>query len=79
VDWALGIDTLPDRDRPAKDLGLYHVADSLPRVLLPLVVGIGLDALNSVSKNSGYVALFLFAAVLYGLGSLLVSRIRSVA
>jgi MFS family permease len=78
VDWALGIDTLPDRDRPAKDLGLYHVADALPRVLLPLVVGVGLDALNATAPNAGYRALFLFAAVLYAGGSILVSRIRSV-
>lgn len=78
VDWALGIDTLPDRDRPAKDLGLYHVADALPRVLLPLLVGVGLDALNATAPNAGYRALFLFAAVLYAGGSLLVSRIRSV-
>ena len=78
VDWALGIDTLPDRERPAKDLGLYHVADALPRVLLPLVVGVALDALNSTAPNAGYRALFLFCAVLYAAGSLLVSRIRSV-
>jgi MFS family permease len=78
VDWALGIDTLPDRERPAKDLGLYHVADSLPRVLLPLVVGVGLDAFNRTAANSGYRALFLFAAVLYAGGSFFVSRIRSV-
>ena len=78
VDWALGIDTLPDRDRPAKDLGLYHVADALPRVLLPLVVGIGLDALNATAPNAGYRGLFLFAAVLYAGGSILVTRIRSV-
>ncbi|HEY4024972.1 MAG TPA: MFS transporter [Candidatus Dormibacteraeota bacterium] len=78
VDWALGIDTLPDRDRPAKDLGLYHVADALPRVLLPLLVGVGLSAINALSPNAGYRVLFLFAAVLYGGGSLLVSRIRSV-
>jgi MFS family permease len=78
VDWALGIDTLPDHERPAKDLGLYHVADALPRVLLPLVVGVGLDALNATAPNAGYRALFLFAAVLYAGGSILVSRIRSV-
>jgi MFS family permease len=78
VDWALGIDTLPDRDRPAKDLGLYHVADALPRVLLPLLVGVGLGAINAVSPNAGYRALFLFAAALYGAGALLVTRIRSV-
>jgi len=52
VDWALGIDTLPNRDRPAKDLGLYHVADALPRVLLPFVVGIGLDAINRTAPRS---------------------------
>jgi len=78
VDWALGIDTLPDRDRPAKDLGLYHVADALPRVLLPLLVGIGLDALNATAPNAGYRALFLFCAVLYAAGAVLVSQIRSV-
>ena len=78
VDWALGIDTLPDRERPAKDLGLYHVADALPRVLLPLIVGAALDALNSASPNAGYRGLFLFAAVLYACGSLLVTQIRSV-
>lgn len=78
VDWALGIDTLPDRDRPAKDLGLYHVADSLPRVLLPLLVGAGLDLLNGMVTNSGYRVLFLGAAVLYAGGSILVSRIKSV-
>ncbi|HEY7200003.1 MAG TPA: MFS transporter [Candidatus Dormibacteraeota bacterium] len=78
VDWALGIDTLPDRDRPAKDLGLYHVADALPRVLLPLLVGGMLDAVNATSPNAGYRVLFLLAAVLYAGGSFLVSRIRSV-
>jgi MFS family permease len=78
VDWALGIDTLPDRDRPAKDLGLYHVADALPRVLLPLLVGAGLDVLNGMVTNSGYRALFLSAAVLYAGGAILVSRIKSV-
>lgn len=78
VDWALGIDTLPDRERPAKDLGLYHVADALPRVLLPLLVGGALDAVNATSPNAGYRALFLFAAALYGGGALLVTRIRSV-
>ena len=78
VDWALGIDTLPDRDRPAKDLGLYHVADALPRVLLPLLVGGVLDVVNRTSPNAGYRTLFLFAAVLYAGGAILVSRIKSV-
>jgi len=79
VDWALGLDTLPDRSSAAaKDLGLYHVADSLPRVAVPPIAGILVDVLNRVSTDLGYRAIFLLAAVFYGLGALFVSRIRSV-
>jgi MFS family permease len=78
VDWALGLDTLPDRERPAKDLGLYHVADSLPRVLLPFVIGFVLDSVNRLSPNAGYRVTFVIAAALYAAGAILVTRIRSV-
>jgi len=78
VDWALGLDTLPDRDRPAKDLGLYHVADSLPRVLLPFVMGFVVDGVNRASPNAGYRVTFLVAAGLYAASGILVRRIRSV-
>ena len=78
VDWALGLDTLPDRERPAKDLGLYHVADSLPRVLLPFVMGFVVDAANRMSSNAGYRVTFLVAAGLYAARGILVRRIRSV-
>lgn len=78
VDWALGIDTLPDRDRPAKDLGLYHVADALPRVLLPFVMGFVLDIVNRAQPNGGYRLLFVVAAILYAGSGAMVTRIRSV-
>lgn len=79
VDWALGLDTLPDRAAAAaKDLGLYHVADSLPRVAVPLVAGLIVDTLNRVTADLGYRGIFLLAAVFYALGALFVSRIRTV-
>lgn len=78
VDWALGLDTLPDRDRPAKDLGLYHVADSLPRVLLPFAMGFVVDGVNRLSPNAGYRVTFVAAAALYAASGILVRRIRSV-
>ncbi len=79
VDWALGLDTLPDRSaRAAKDLGLYHVADSLPRVAVPLVAGVLVDVLNRVGTDLGYRAIFLLAALFYAAGAIFVSRIRSV-
>ena len=79
VDWALGLDTLPDREHAAaKDLGLYHVADSLPRVAVPPVAGVLVDVLNRVSPVLGYRAIFLLAVLFYIAGAVFVSRIRSV-
>ena len=79
VDWALGLDTLPDRTAAAaKDLGLYHVADSLPRVAVPLVAGVVIDGLNHLAPDLGYRAIFLLASVFYAAGAIFVSRIRTV-
>lgn len=78
VDWALACDTLPDRKNSAKDMGLFHVAYTLPQVLLPSVFGVVLGYFNQQSSNSGYRVVFSAAIVFYLLGTILVSRIRSV-
>lgn len=78
VDWALACDTLPDRDNSAKDMGLFHVAYTLPQVLLPSAFGFVLDAFNRQSPNSGYRVVFSSGIVFYLLGTILVSRIKSV-
>ncbi len=78
VDWALACDTLPDHDDAAKDMGLFHVALTLPQVAIPGIAGFVLAALNTRSPNSGYRVVFTCAAVFYLLGTLLVSRVRSV-
>jgi MFS family permease len=78
VDWALACDTLPDPSDAAKDMGLFHVALTLPQAAIPGVAGFALSALNAQSHNSGYRVVFTFAVVFYLLGTLLVSRVRSV-
>jgi MFS family permease len=78
VDWALACDTLPDPSRAAKDMGLFHVAFTLPQVFVPFAAGITLDIFNQRSPNSGYRVVFAGAAVFYVLGTVFVSRIRSV-
>ena len=78
VDWALACDALPDRDRPAKDMGLFHVAYTLPQVFLPSVFGVVLDLFNRQSANSGYRVIFSGAILFYLLGTVLVSRVKSV-
>jgi MFS family permease len=78
VDWALACDTLPDRSKSAKDMGLFHVAQTLPQTIAPAIGGFLLDYFNRVSPNSGYRAVFASAIVFFLLGTIFVSRIKSV-
>ncbi len=61
-----------ERDR-AKDLGVINIANPAPQVLGPAL------ATPIVTKLGGYPALYLAVAVVTVLGSILVTRIRSVA
>jgi MFS family permease len=78
VDWALACDTLPQGSNTAKDMGLFHVALTLPQVMVPALAGVLLDYFNRQSPNSGYRVVFSTAIVFLVLGTVLVSRIRSV-
>ena len=78
VDWALACDTLPDRAKSAKDMGLFHVAQTLPQTIAPAIGGYLLDYFNQLAPNSGYRAVFASAIVFFILGTVFVSRIKSV-
>ncbi|MEA2633732.1 MAG: hypothetical protein QOH92_499, partial [Chloroflexota bacterium] len=39
VDWALACDTLPDPTTSAKDMGLFHIALTLPQTIVPFIAG----------------------------------------
>jgi MFS family permease len=78
VDWALACDTLPDRSSSAKDMGLFHIALTLPQFVVPFIAGPTIDHFNSVSRNSGYRVTFSGAIVLLAIGTIFVSRIKAV-
>ncbi len=79
VDWALACDTLPEPKQSAKDMGLFHIALTLPQSVLPFFGGPLIDYLNGhLGGNSGYRVVFSSAVVFLFLGTLLVSRIKAV-
>jgi MFS family permease len=78
VDWALACDTLPDKSQSAKDMGLFHIALTMPQAIIPFFGGPLIDALNGPHGNSGYRVVFSSAVVFLFLGTILVSRIKSV-
>lgn len=78
VDWALACDTIPDRTRSAKDMGLFHVGRTLPNSIVPAVEGALILFFNQHVANSGYRVAFASVIVFFLLGTLFVTRIRSV-
>src|SRR5947209_12696168 len=78
VDWALACDTLPDPKASAKDMGLFHIALTLPQAVIPFFGGPLIDLLNGPHGNGGYRIVFSSAVVFLFLGTVLVSRIKSV-
>jgi len=78
VDWALACDTIPDRAKAAKDMGLFHVAQTLPNSIIPAIEGGLIDHFNrTVAPNSGYRVAFGSVILFFTLGTIFVSRIRS--
>jgi MFS family permease len=73
VDQALITQVLPTAEDRAKDLGIINIANSAPQVLAPVV------AFPIVDYLGGYPVLYLAVAAITVLGSVLVTRIRSVA
>jgi MFS family permease len=73
VDQALITQVLPAEQDRARDLGIINIANSAPQVLGPAL------AFPIVSYLGGYPALYVIVAAVTVLGSVLVTRIRSVA
>ncbi len=83
VDWAMASDVLPSEDDYAKDMGVWHIAWTLPQIAAPLIAGILLDNFQVIGKQAGqptlgYTVIFLLAAVYLIFGTVLVRRVRKV-
>ena len=78
VDWALACDTLPDKSQSAKDMGLFHIALTMPQAIIPFFGGPLIDSLNGPHGNGGYRIVFSSAVVFLFVGTVMVSRIKSV-
>ena len=78
VDWALACDTLPDPRAAAKDMGLFHIALTLPQAIVPFFANPLIDMLNGPHGNGGYRIVFSSAVVFMILGTVFVSRIKTV-
>ncbi len=87
VDFALITQVLPGAEERAKDLGVINIANALPQVFAPILAGLilglvgglgGTVATQGEEWSMGYGAVYGFAFLVSILGSVFVTRIRSV-
>ena len=87
VDFAMITQVLPRADDRAKDLGVINIANALPQVFAPFIAALilivveaagGVTETNGDRFSVGYCVLYLTAFLVAILGSVFVTRIRSV-
>ena len=81
VDWALASDILPSEDDYAKDMGVWHVAMTLPQSIATPIAGVLLDNFQRIGKSAGqptlgYTVIFGIACVYFLLGTVLVRQVK---
>jgi MFS family permease len=81
VNWALATDVLPDMDDAAKDMGIWHMALTVPQLVATPVSGWLLDIFQSTGKemgrpNLGYAVIFSVSIVYFILGTVFVSKVK---
>jgi hypothetical protein len=76
VDWALACNLLP-QEAPAKYMGVWGIADTLPQVVAPLIAGPIAYVVNTqVEVGVGYRVLMMLAMVYWALGTVAIRFIR---
>jgi MFS family permease len=76
VDWALACNLLP-QEAPAKYMGVWGIADTLPQVVAPLIAGPIAYVVNvQVAMGMGYRVLMMLAMVYWALGTVAIRFIR---
>ncbi len=76
VDFALVTQVLPPTNDAARDLGVINIAAALPQALAPLLAAPLVKAFPDYT--SGYMALYIFAALIVLVGAALVYKVKSV-
>lgn len=88
VDWAIACDVLPDRENAGgRDMGLWHIAFTLPTALAPALFANVLAAFNephhvilglTTGNNLGFRLVFAGAVFWFVLGTVFVRQVRAV-
>jgi MFS family permease len=78
VDWAFALDALPAQRSAGKDMGIWHVSMVLPQVVAMPISAVLLTVLTPVSSPLAYAVLFIVSAFWFGIGTVLVRRVRGI-
>jgi MFS family permease len=75
ADWALVSDVMPSKEDLAKDMGIWQASVATPQILSG-AAGALVDYGNRSQPGSGYTYTFIFAAVVFVFGTVLIRKVR---
>ena len=75
ADWALVSDVMPSKEDMAKDMGIWQSSVSTPQIFSG-AVGALVDWGNAFRPGFGYTYTFLFAGLAFGVGTILIRKIK---
>jgi MFS family permease len=89
VDWALGTQVLPSKTNAAKEMGVWHVAMTLPQSVAAPIAGLLIESFGKHTSmahgelqihytTTGYAAVFVMSAICFALGAYLLHNVRGV-
>ena len=83
VNWALVTDVLPSPHDHAKDMGIWHVTFVLPQLIATPIAGFIMDRFQTTGAGpsvpqTGYIIMFVIAAVYFILSSIFLRMIQAV-
>eukprot|EP00484_Ammonia_sp_Unknown_P030347 CAMPEP_0197035750 /NCGR_PEP_ID=MMETSP1384-20130603/13456_1 /TAXON_ID=29189 /ORGANISM="Ammonia sp." /LENGTH=619 /DNA_ID=CAMNT_0042465847 /DNA_START=63 /DNA_END=1922 /DNA_ORIENTATION=+ len=79
IDWAMATDVLPNANSYGRDMGFWNLSMTLPQVIGSPIVGYLIDIFRKLNYvHLGWLAIFLFSACNFVIGTSLVKKIAHV-
>jgi len=79
IDWAMATDVLPNPNCYGRDMGYWNLSMTLPQIIGSPIVGYLLDVFRQINYiHLGWLAIFVFSATNFIIGTFLVKKIAHV-
>ena len=77
VDFALVVDVLPSEKDSAKDMGVWHLGQTLANIVAPFAAGALQSAFSKIEIRLGYTVIFGLSGLAFLVSTVLISLVKA--